>query len=146
MICMLMNCKLISSTFLSSFAYVHMLSVNSTHSLCTFAYMSQPSRVGLVFSSFHQKTHDLTLRHVLGHKPTRFLHIRTTGSIGWLFLFAVLMAAGLLFTMVFFVRSSPKLFTIVPSVHNFRSVCMTVPPCTYRSSCSRTWNATTLIL
>lgn len=27
---------------------------------------------------------------------------------GWLFLFAVLMAAGLLFTMVFFVRGFPE--------------------------------------
>ena len=51
---------------------------------------------------------------------------------GWLFLFAVLMAAALLFCMVFFVRVSLTLQLCMPTI--------------YRSSCSQTWNATTLIL
>ena len=56
---------------------------------------------------------------------------------GWLFLFAVLMAAGLLFTMVFFVRirfSSP---TTRSSEH------LGTPR---RSSCSPTWSAITSTL
>lgn len=55
-------------------------------------------------------------------------------AAGWLFLFSVLMAAGLLFTMVFFVSLPLILIPIRPPTHShtFRSP---------RSSCSQTLNA-----
>jgi hypothetical protein len=69
------------------------------------------------------------------HLPTNHDLFHAVCFTGWLFLFAVLMAAGLLFTMVFFVcirfsspttRSSERLGT------------------PRRSSCFPTWSAITL--
>jgi hypothetical protein len=56
---------------------------------------------------------------------------------GWLFLFAVLMAAGLLFTMVFFVRLRlPRDISTQPAQQSAEFP-------VYRSLCSPTWSATT---
>lgn len=72
----------------------------------------------------------------------RMTHISL--KIGWLFLFAVLMAAGLLFTMVFFV-------CIALAFHGVHLAAIPIAdvhahPPSHRSSCSQIWSATTLIL
>lgn len=97
----------------------------------------RPTPFNLVHFHVHLFSVPLDIRHgwrwYVSPFRTNYLFMQFCFT-GWLFLFAVLMAAGLLFTMVFFVCSRFSSTTTCSSHH------LGTPR---RSSCSPTWSVIT---